>query len=312
MRRSARGALAVAVLAGCAGAAPVAGHDPEFGAWWHDGRAELDGYRLVVQRYGHPRAGQGVLVYVTEPLSIATRVKVDDPARHPGDVWDVLKLNAVRDFQTGIYDYNTMVSTFVRTDDLAPVKVSFSSAEWCGHVYEELRLDPGRIAQTLHSYFEGESGDRTVPRPEGGVLEDELLIRVRSLRGPWLGPGEARDVPFLPGTLWRRLAHRPLAWGRARVARARAATRVRVPAGSFEVTTYTVQVDDGRTGVFDVETDYPHRVVRWSWQAGAGAPPLGGTDEGELTGSVRTQYWQLHQPGDERWLDSLGMAPTVR
>src|SRR5437868_2578401 len=134
--------LWVALVAGCAAAAPVPARDPEFGAWWHDGRAELDGYRLVVQRYGHPRAGQGVLVYVTEPFSIRSRVKVDDPARHPNDTWDVLKLNAVRDFQTGIYDYNTMVSMFVRSDDLVPVKVSFSSAEWCGHVYEELRVDP--------------------------------------------------------------------------------------------------------------------------------------------------------------------------
>lgn len=302
---------AFALLAGCTAAAPPA-RDPGFGAWWHDGRAELDGYRLVVQRYGHPRAGQGVLVYVTEPFSIAQRVKVDDTARHPGDVWDVLKLNAVRDFQTGIYDYNTMVSTFVRTDDLVPVKVSFTSAEWCGNVYEELRVDSTRIGDQLFSYFEGESGSRTVPRPAGGVLEDELLILVRSLRGPWLPPGGTRQVPFLPGTLWRRLAHRPLAWGTATIARASRTSRVHVPAGTFDVDTWTVRVADGRTGTFDVEAAYPHRVVRWHWAPAAGGPALGGTDAGELTGSIRAAYWRLNQPGGERWLDSLGIAPTVR
>ncbi len=312
VRAPRRLALAAALAAGCTAATPVVGHDPRFDRWWHDGRAELDGYRLVVQRYGAPRAGQGVLVYVTEPFRIAARVKADDPTRDPGDTWDVLKLNAVRDFQTGIYDYNTMVSTFVRTGDLAPVKVSFSSAEWCGHVYEELRIDPGRIDATLHSYFEGESGAHTLPRPADGVLEDELLILVRGLHGDWLPPGGTRTVPFLPGTLWRRLAHRPIAWGRARIAHARDSVRVRVPAGTFTTRAWTVAVDDGRSARFDVETAWPHRVVRWDWRAPAGGPRLGGTDAGELTGSLRLAYWRENQPGGERWLDSLHIAPTVR
>lgn len=57
---------------------------------------------------------------------------MDDPARNPDDAYDVLKLNLVRDFQTGVYDYNTMVSLFVRSESFEPVKVAFASTEWCG------------------------------------------------------------------------------------------------------------------------------------------------------------------------------------
>ncbi len=123
----------------------------DFETYWHDGKAELNGYRLTVSRYGQPRTGRAVAIYVTEPFSKSKRVKVDDPTKNPGGVEDVLKLNLVRDFQTGIYDYNTMVSVFVRSADFSPVKTSFSSAEWCGHVFEEQTFHPGRIHDSQFS-----------------------------------------------------------------------------------------------------------------------------------------------------------------
>jgi hypothetical protein len=306
-------AFAMMVVAGCSAAAPTPAPDPAFEARWRDGRAELDAYRLTIQRYGAPRIGQAMLVYVTEPFSARDRVKIDDPAQHAGDVLDVLKLNVARDFQTGIYDYNTMVSTFVRVADLAPVKVSFSSTEWCGNVYEEMRIDPGRIAQTVHSYFEGESGERTLERPANGVLEDELFVRVRGLHGDWLKAGEKRRVPFLEGALWRRLAHRHAEWTKATIERLATTSRVTVPAGTFATIRYVVTIEGGRRGDFDVERDDPHRVVDWEWSAPSGerGRALGGTDRGELAGSRRLPYWRLNGPGDEKYLDSLGVKPIL-
>ena len=297
-------------------AAPATGaaRDPEFGSYWHDGKAELNGYRIVVDRYGHPRVGRGVAIYVTEPFSAAKHVKLNDYTKNPGDVVDVLKLNLVRDFQTGIYDYHTMVSLFVRAADFTPVKLAFTSAEWCGQVYEELDFEGPKVSERFASYFENESSSSTSDVPRGGVIEDNLFVLLRGLRGAWLAPGEKRQLPWLAGSFWRRLAHRRFAWSTATIERLRAGETVRVPAGSFITDVYVVRPADGREGRFFIERAYPHRVVRWAWAAPAapGATSLGGTDSGELTGSARLEYWRLHDPGDESYLEALGLGPGVR
>ena len=271
----------------------------EFDRYWHDGKAELDGYRLVVSRYGEDRAGTAVMVFVTEPFSESKRVKVDDVKAHPADTFDALKLNLVRDFQTGIYDYNTMVSVFVRSKTLEPVKVSFSSAEWCGHVYAELIFGSTEIRGSYASYFENESGPIRLKHAKGGVTEDELFIALRGLRGDFLAPGAARTVPYLPGSFYSRLAHQGFAWTQATITRMKEAQTVTVPAGTFSTMLYDVRIGDGRTGGFWIEEAYPHRIVKWS------LPP---DVSGELTGSKRLEYWKLHGEGDEKYLKDLGLA----
>lgn len=294
----------------CHAAGPAA--DPQFGDYWHDGKAELDGYRITVQRYGHPRQGRGVAVYVTEPFSRSRHVKLDDPARTPDDALDVLKLNLVRDFQTGIYDYHTIVSLFVDSRSFAPLKLVFSSSEWCGQVYEELNLAGRSLHQRVASYFEGESLERTLEAPSGGIQEDQLFILLRGLDGPYLKPGETRSVPFLASPFYRRLAHRPAEWGAAKLTRRAAPDSVRVPAGSFAADVYDVQIPGGREGRFHIDRAYPHRVLRWEWRAAAHGPRLGGTDLGELTGSTRLEYWRTHDPGDERYLTRIGLSANGR
>ncbi len=152
-------AIALVAISFIRAAPPMAepGGDPDFGSYWHDGKAELDGYRLRVLRYGHPRRGRAVLVYVTEPFSASKHVKVDDASKNPADTFDALKLNFVRRFQTGIYDYHTMVSLFTRSSDFSPVKITFTSAEWCGQVYEQLEFVGTRVPERFDSYFENES-----------------------------------------------------------------------------------------------------------------------------------------------------------
>jgi len=275
----------------------------DFDTWWHDGKAELDGYTLSISRYGQTRSGYAVMVFVTEPFSKSKRVKVNDYRKNPSDVVDVLKLNLVRDFQTGIYDYNTMVSTFVRSSDLTPVKLTFSSQEWCGQVYEELLFDPDRIRGSYSSYFEDESGPVDLTRPEGSVTEDNLFILLRGLRGDYLEPGQSKRVDYLPGVLYSRLSHHGLAWTKATIARAEKPRTVTVPAGTFEVFEYAVTIDGGRTGTFAVEAAYPHRIVEWS---------LDPDVSGRLTGSKRLEYWKLHGEGDESYLKDLGLEFILR
>lgn len=271
----------------------------QFDHHWYDGKAEMDGYRLVVSRYGENRAdATAVMIFVTEPFSESKRVKANDANANPADTFTALKLNLVRDFQTGIYDYNTMVSVFVRAQTMEPAKISFTSAEWCGHVYSEMIFNKKDIRGTYASYFEGESGPLSLGRPAGGVTEDELFIALRGLRNAFMAAGETRALPYLPGVFYARLSHQSLEWTQATITRAAANETIKVPAGSFEVMRYDVKIADGRAGTFYIESAYPHKIVKWS------LPP---DVSGELTGSARLEYWRLHGEGDESYLKDLGL-----
>ena len=286
--------MIVVALAAPAGAA-------DFWKHWGDGRAEVNAYELTQPRYGETRSGTAVLIFVTEDFSDRLRVKAD-PGNHPeSDVHPVLKLNAVRAFRTGIYDYNVMTSTFLRVARGWPVaKVSFSSQEWCGHVWHQLIPRGDEIEGVIHSYFDGEAdGTELVESPEGGMLEDALPVVLRGWKGEILKPGESRTVPFLPSLLHSRLRHEPLVWTSARITRSAETSEVTVPAGRFEVTIYTVEVDDGRELTFAIEAALPWRLVR---QTGPGGEELA------LKGSERLPYWQLNRNGDEKHLEDIGLG----
>jgi hypothetical protein len=302
MKKVIIGLVVLVTAAGVAGedwsVAGTAAAQDDFGAHWHDGKAELDGYRLTVSRYGEERAGTCVMIYVTEPFSESMRVKVEDPNVDPGDTFEVLKLNLIRDFQTGIYDYNTMVSVFSRTTDFSPAKISFTSAEWCGHVFENLLFYPDSVTGYCHSYFEDESGPVQLEHPPGGIAEDNLFILLRGLKGDFLGAGGERKVRLLPSVYTGRLTHVPPQWVDAVIAREATTQTIQVPAGEFDVMVYTVAIDGGRKGTYYVEKAYPHRIVRWEM-----LPDI----RAELTGSKRLVYWELTGNGGEKHLRSLGL-----
>ncbi len=294
------------LLAGCApsvqaeAVAPSAA-PPGFWEHWGDGRAELAGYRLVQPRYGEARRGEAVLVTVTEDFTRAARVKSD--GGH-GDEYPVLKLNEVRDFQTGVYDYNVLTSSFLPLDGSGalgvPTKVSFSAQEWCGHAYEHLIVDGARMRRTLHSYFDGEADkDDRFEVPAGAVFADALPLLVRGLTGELVGPGATRAVPFLPSALDRRLRHRPLAWTTAVLSRGAAPVEIAVPAGTFAAYVVTVAPEGGPEARYWVEASPPHRLVRWTRATG---------EEAVLTGVFRSPYWAQNGEGGEELRAKLGLG----
>lgn len=287
-------------------AAPV--FEEAFWRHWGDGRAEVSSYDLRIARYGEERDGTAVAIFVTETFSDEQRVKAD-PGRHPeSDTFEVMKLNLAADFQTGIYDYNTMLSAFAALEAIggrpagAPAKVSFSSQEWCGHVYHQLLFDAERVHETLHSYFDGEADAERVLAHEGGLAEDFLWHWARGFCAPLLEPGESRQMPLLLSTQRGRFEHRPLLWREATLSRERAAETVEVPAGSFECDVLRVTVAGEPEGAwtFHVERSEPHRIVRWSGPASA---------EGRLVASERLPYWELQGGADEQRLEGLGLSP---
>ena len=75
----------------------------------------------------------------------------------------------------------------------------------------------------------------------------------------------------------------------------------RFPAGSFDVSVWTLAEDGGRTFPYEIEAAAPFRLVRWSTDAG---------EEASLLGSTRLAYWKLNGPGGEQHLAEIGLKPA--
>jgi len=276
-------------------ARPSARATPAFWQTWGDGKAELSGYRATVMRYGAPREAEIVLVYVTEPLDRATLIK-DDEAGARGV--PVLKLNFSEKFQTGIYPYSLMTSVFAPVDGylptrFAPVKVTLSVQEWCGHVFHGVWAGEHAYESQIISYFasEGEHTE-TIEAGVGALYEDALFIQLRELDGAFANGGDWSG-PIVP-RLWNaRRAHTPLRPVAARI------TRTHRDGGIDRFTLTYASVE--RT--FDVEQTAAKRVVAWTANDG---------EHGEILRTARLPYWGLNDPGNESYREQLGLpeAPT--
>ncbi|MBI3181077.1 MAG: hypothetical protein HYZ28_02925 [Myxococcales bacterium] len=266
---------------------------------WSDSKAELSSYRLVQPRYGQPRQGHAVMVWVAEPFSPSKLVKPDLPGK---DALTVMKLNFIRRFRTGIYDYSLMTSVFAPFGSAAPLgagrplKVTFSSQDWCGQVFHQLEPRGDGLHGHWRSYFESEaSGSEVVPLTEDSVLEDELWHRLRGLTRE-LEPGKYRLVPSAQAV---RMSHAPMVPGELEVRRA-AAPPVTVPAGTFEVVRWDLSLRWGRDGrqaqkrTVWTERAAPHRIVAWEGEVPGFRGNEPAKERGELLASIRDAYWEHH------------------
>ncbi len=281
-----------------------------FWSYWSDGQAEMAGYDLTIPRYRDLRHGTAVTIFVTERFSNAVRVKADPGKHADSDQFPVMKLNLVKDFPTGIYDYNVMLSSFVALQAVNArpagwlTKASFSSQEWCGHVYSQLLFDPRRIRHTLHSYFDGEQDQQnTLAYPENGISEDALWFWARGLAAPSLGPGESVQVPLLMSLQEARFAHRPVAWRPGELSRSSETEQISVPAGEFTIEKWVAEVDAGdrgrRSRTFYVEAAEPRRIIRWESSDGESAQMLAGD---------RLEYWRMNGSEYATAVEKLGLS----
>ena len=295
-------AIALAALTALGFVQNVVAETPDFYAHWADGKAEISSYRVAQPRYGESRKGYGVLIFVTEDVNRNTYIKVESPTPPDEKVY-VLKLNNVLKFTTGIYDYSVMTSVFSAVEGLDGsnpfelMKVNLSSQEWCGHIFDEIRVDGGKLRGALNSYFERE-GLRTysLDMPEGFQSEDHLLIQIRELKGPMMQTGESRPVRLLR-SLWSfRTRHRPHALVDARLSKGLPET-ITVSNESHNAIPWRWETDGWNTTVW-VETAYPRRILKWEDTLGGSA---------ELMVTVREPYWQQKASRDEIYRQRLGI-----
>jgi hypothetical protein len=295
-------------------AVALGGAREDFAAQWNDWKAELSGYRLTQPRYGQARAGHAVMIWVTEPFSKSKHVKLDKPEAAGADRVEVMKLNLVRRFRTGVYDYNLLTSVFSpiafeRGRPRLPEKVAFSSQEWCGAVFAQLTRDGAGMRSTWNSYFEAEGdGSAQLAADDEAVFDDDLWWKLRELAQPF-PPGKHRFYPSLTSV---RLAHAPMTAGTLEAKRG-AAEELKVPAGTFKAIRWELSMtwaERKQTRTVWVEDAPARRILAWDGEV----PSFTGSNEparerAELTGSFRDTYWQHNKVEDDALFDKLGITP---
>ena len=224
----------------------------KFNEYWYGGKAELNSYDLKQERYGEMRDGEVVLVFVTEPFSLEKQVKLDHAPSAGKDKVDVMKLNHVRKFITGIYDYSVLTSTFTAIDSENypyALKSTTSMQEWCGQTFTQFNLKDNKYQIKQFSYFESEGDEDR--RIAAAMLEDELMTKLRINEGE-LPEGETM---LIPSTIYSRLSHTPIKPSRAQISKTETQAAL----------TYTVKyLDINRTVKIEIENVFPFKILGWS------------------------------------------------
>lgn len=263
----------------------------EFKKYWYAGNAEITSYTLEQARYGEVREGSAVLIYVTEPFLPEVQVKAD---KSNSDNIPVLKLNATKNYVTGIYPYSIMSSTFYPVyDNQHALKTSLSIQEWCGHVFSQLN-NRDKFEFTSHSYFEGEADQNTIV--DKAFLENELWTKIR-INPENLPTGEIQIVPSLE---FFRVKHQEV-----KVLSAIASLK-----NTNDISTYTLDYGNGlRKLTINFTTSFPYTIESWSEEFKSGYGPNAKlmTSKATKLKSLKTPYWRQNSNKDVFLRDSLGL-----
>ena len=266
----------------------------EFGDYWYQGDAELTSYTLEQARYGEIHEGNAVLIFVTEDFSKKKHVKLDYPGQAGDDKVNILKLNATKKFNTGIYPYSMMSSVFtpIQGDDYPrTLKVTTTSQEWCGHTFTQINMRKDKYDIQAFSYFESE-GDEQI-RLEKGMLEDEVWTAIR------LDPDKLPlgSVDMIPGTMYQRLGH--IDFG---VHKATASLEEKTDG----LMTYTLSYPAlDRTLAIHFNKDFPHEIDGWEESTTSRGQTL--STKATLNKRIMLDYWARNGVADLPLRQELGL-----
>ncbi|MEM9052557.1 MAG: septum formation inhibitor Maf [Bacteroidota bacterium] len=274
-------------------------HPEQFANYWYAGQAELNRYELEQMRYGESRTGEAVLVFVTEDFLLEEQVKKEFGN---SSATSVLKLNFMKKFITGIYDYSVMTSAFTPIDfrkHPATLKVTFSSQDWCGQAFSQMNYLDRKLNYQVRSYFQSE-GDKDKSL-DATYTEDDIWNRIR-LEPQTLPLGKIEMVPSME---YLRLKHKEL-----KAYRCEANLYLQVndsESGDEEFYSYQLSYPElDRKLEVICESRFPFKVLGWkeTWSASSSNPQV---TEASLTKSVKAPYWNQNGENEKALRDSLGL-----
>lgn len=259
--------------------------------YWFDGKAEVSSYQLNQIRYGEIHKGTATLIFVTEPFSKISNTKADynNDKNIP-----VLKLNTTKKFNTGIYPYSMMNSTFFPFEnENTSLKIASSMQEWCGMTFIEMK-NKGDFLFSFNSYFEGTSfKDKKIAK---AILEDDLWSLIR-LNPELLPIGKQR---IIPGMFYLNSMHKDFKSYETTI----------TSTTDKDNTTYNITYPKlNRSLIIQYKTAFPHNITSWkeSYTSGYGNNKKALTTEARLINSIKIDYWNKNQNKDRYLRDSLGL-----
>jgi len=257
----------------------------EFNDYWYNGEAEITSYKLEQARYGEMRDGNAVLVFVTEDFLPKEQVKADNYSKTNTPV---LKLNATKNFNTGIYPYSIMQSTFYPVaNNQHALKISASVQEWCGHVYTQLN-NREEFEVMSHSYFQSE-GDQNF-KLKKTFTENELWTKLR-IDPKSLPVGE---IDIIPSIEYTRLSHKTIKAYKA--------------IASLKDDNYNLSYPElNRTLKINFNTHFPYDILGWEETSvsGYGASAKTLTTKATRIESIKSAYWIKNNNADEGLRETL-------
>lgn len=259
----------------------------EFKDYWYTGAAEISSYKLEQARYGEMRDGNAVLIFVTEDFNPEKQVKAD--SQNENNI-PVLKLNATKNFTTGIYPYSVMNSTFYPVfNKQHAIKVSSSMQEWCGHVYAQLN-NKDNYEIMSHSYFESEADqDYTLDKD---ILENELWtqLRINPLELP------VGDIKVIPDFSYTRMKHIEVKGYKAVATLTKSSYALEYPVLN-------------RTLVLNFDSKFPHTITSWeeTYKDGYGANAQELTTKATRIKTIKSPYWGKNSNKDASLREELGL-----
>jgi len=147
---------------------------------WNDGQAEVAFYQIerTQDHYGRP-ADQSFLAgtyLVKQEFSREAMSKVTD-----GSGVSAFKSALFYEFESGSYQYKRNWVVNARQSDLAPLKQSFTSFDWCSNRFEEMRYAAeGSVEYEMRSDDYG-NAERTLDGAPDAVPPALVPLLVRSL-----------------------------------------------------------------------------------------------------------------------------------
>ena len=266
--------------------------DQSLSDYWYQGKAELSSYDLQQVRYGEVRKGEGVLIFVAEDFSKSKQVKLDNPTNAGQDKLPVLKLNYSKKFNTGIYPYSMLLSSFTEVGSAVspyPVKLNVSVQEWCGHVFTQVNRKEGHYEVQQFSYFETE-GDQRFTR--NLVWSEDAIFNQIRINPAQLPTG---DVDMLPGLFYVRLKHKPYEVVKVKATLMESSSTEKVYALDFVSLQRKLNIRFSSTA--------PYEILGWeeSYQEGAASM----TTTAKLKKKILLDYWNFNHEADASYRKEL-------